>query len=53
MARPIKETPTLYGEEARRFEREIANPKKISAKERREMDAAYELIKSRATFPVL
>jgi len=53
MARPIKETPTLYGADARRFEKEIANPKKISAKERKEMDAAYEWFKSRATFPVL
>ena len=53
MARPIAETPILFGEDARRFEREIANPKKISAKERQEMNAAYELFKSRATFPVL
>ena len=30
MARPIKETPTLYGADARRFEQLIANPKPAS-----------------------
>ena len=53
MAREIAETPILFGEDAIRFEKEIANPKKISEKERREQRAAYELFKSRAKFPVL
>ncbi|MDR2683965.1 MAG: hypothetical protein LBB53_01115 [Prevotellaceae bacterium] len=53
MARPIADTPILFGRDAERFEREIANPKPMSAKERREMDEVYEWFKSRATFPVL
>jgi hypothetical protein len=53
MARPIAETPELYGEDAIRFEKEIANPKKISEEERLEMNAAYEWFKKHATFPVL
>ena len=53
MARPIADTPILFGEDAIRFEKEIANPKKISEKERREQREAYELFKSRAKFPVL
>jgi hypothetical protein len=53
MARPIAETPELYGEDAIRFEKEIANPKKISEEERREQKAAYEWFKKHATFPVL
>jgi hypothetical protein len=52
MARPIAETPFLFGEDARRFEREIANPVKISDEERREQRAAYEWFKARATFPL-
>jgi len=53
MARPIADTPDLYGEDAARFEREIANPRKISEEERREMNEAYEWFKARAKFPVL
>jgi len=53
MARQIAETPDLYGEDAIRFEKEIANPKKISKKERREQREAYEWFKARAKFPVL
>jgi hypothetical protein len=29
MANPIKETPTLYGKDARRFAEAIANPKPL------------------------
>jgi hypothetical protein len=29
MANPIKETPTLYGKDARRFAERIANPKPL------------------------
>lgn len=50
MARPIKETPTLYGEDARRFEKAIANPEKISDKKRAEMQEAYQRIAAMATF---
>jgi hypothetical protein len=53
MARPIADTPILFGADAIRFEKEIANPRKPSAKELREMNKAYEWVKARATFPVL
>ena len=53
MARPIADTPILFGEDAIRFEHEIANPKKISIHERQEQREAYEWFKARATFPVL
>ena len=33
MARPIKETPTLYGKEARIFAEKIAHPKPVSREE--------------------
>ena len=35
MARPIKETPILYGEDARRFEERMKHPRK-ETKEQRE-----------------
>lgn len=52
MARPIKDTPTLYGEDARRFERMIANPKPIRKEVCERMIRNYELIKAIATFPI-
>jgi hypothetical protein len=42
MANPIKETPILYGEDARRFAARIANPKPVSPKKIVEMNKAYE-----------
>lgn len=48
MARPIKETPTLYGADARRFERMIVNPKSVCER----MIRNYEAIKAIATFPI-
>ncbi len=33
MARPIKETPILYGEDARRFEARMKNPPKETREE--------------------
>jgi hypothetical protein len=42
MANPIKETPVLYGEDARRFAERIANPVKISPEENAEMEKAYQ-----------
>ncbi|GHU81111.1 hypothetical protein FACS1894145_8080 [Bacteroidia bacterium] len=53
MARPIKPTPILYGEDAIRFELKMQNVKPISPEKRKEMREAYELVKSRATFPML
>lgn len=52
MARPIKETPTLYGAEARRFEQLIAHPQRISEEVRERMKCTYEQFKAIATFPM-
>jgi len=35
MARPIRETPILYGEDARRFEEEMKRVESISPEQRR------------------
>ena len=53
MARPIKPTPILYGEDAIRFEMRMQNVNPMSKSEREEQRRAYELFKSRATFPML
>ena len=42
MARPIKETPILYGEDARRFEARMQERRRISPEERAKINAAYE-----------
>lgn len=52
MARPIKETPTLYGEDARRFEQMIANPKPASREEKERIMRTYESMKLVASFPM-
>ncbi|MDE6496403.1 MAG: hypothetical protein K2L30_09240 [Duncaniella sp.] len=41
MARPIKETPILFGEDARRFEERMKNPPKESESDRRRRLANY------------
>ncbi len=43
MARPIKETPILFGEDARRFEARMQEKRHISAEERAQMDEAYRI----------
>ena len=43
MARPIKETPILYGEDARRFEARMQERRRISPEERARINANYEL----------
>ena len=45
MARPIKETPVLYGEDARRFERQLKEHKRISPERKAEMERNYEIFK--------
>jgi len=50
MARPIKETPILYGEDARRFEARMQERRRISAEERARINAAYEAVKSVCDF---
>lgn len=47
MARPIKETPILFGEEACRFEMQMLNPQPISAEQKSQMLQDYEFLRSR------
>ncbi|HJA56117.1 MAG TPA: hypothetical protein H9951_12215 [Candidatus Bacteroides intestinigallinarum] len=44
MARPIRETPVLLGEDARRFEERIKNPRKVSKEELERVRKNYELV---------
>jgi hypothetical protein len=53
MARPIKDTPIIYGEDAKRLTEAMENVVPISKEEREKMDKAYEWFKSRAKFPML
>jgi hypothetical protein len=50
MARPIKETPILYGEDARRFEERMHEHRHISAEEKARIQANYEALKATANF---
>lgn len=50
MARPIKETPILFGEDARRFKERMKEHRRISSKERAEMKSIYEAVMSVADF---
>ena len=50
MARPIKETPELYGKDAERFEKMISQPKPVSKEERERARKAYEVMKSISNF---
>ena len=43
MARPLKETPILFGEDARRFEERMKVRRHITPEERARMDEAYRL----------
>ena len=52
MARPIAETPILYGKDAERFMYNMRHVKKISKEERERQQKAYEWAKSIATFPL-
>jgi hypothetical protein len=45
MATKIRETPILYGKDAKRFLEAIANPKKISKEELERIKKNYEEIK--------
>lgn len=47
MARPIKETPTLYGEDARRFAYAVEHPKPVSAEKVRRAMAIYRSMKEK------
>ena len=50
MAKPIKETPILYGKDAERFIHEMKNVKPASEEEKKRVRASYEKIKKLATF---
>ena len=49
MARPIKETPTLYGEDARRFAYAVEHPKPVSSESVKRARRTYLAVK--AKFP--
>lgn len=42
MARPIKETPILFGEDARSFTKRMQNPPKESASDKKRREANYK-----------
>ncbi len=50
MARPIKDTPELTGQDAIRFETLISNPRPVSAEEKERARKAYEVMKSISNF---
>lgn len=50
MARPIKETPTLYGEDAIRFAEAVDNPRPVSITEIAQMEAAHQRFLSMTNF---
>ena len=50
MARPIKETPTLRGEDARLFEQKLRHPQTITHEDVKEAHDAYNRIMSIAKF---
>ena len=44
MARPIKETPILFGSDAKRFEERMQNPPKVSSEKRALIRKSYETV---------
>jgi hypothetical protein len=47
MARPIKETPILYGEEARKFEMRMMNPEPVSKARQESILRDYDFLRTR------
>lgn len=47
MARPIKETPILFGDEARQFEVRMLNPQVVSVERTEEIMRDYEFMRNR------
>lgn len=43
MARPIRETPILFGEDARKFEERMKNPPRVTQAEKKRIMKAYEV----------
>lgn len=52
MARPIRETPVLFGKDARRFEKAIREVKPYSKEKREAMRKEYEEFRSKITFKI-
>lgn len=52
MAKPIKETPFLFGKDAKDFVRENRDVVKASEKEKQEITASYEALKEIAQFAI-
>lgn len=50
MAKPIKETPVLYGRDAERFVKNNRELKKISSEDRKIIQKNYEDLRSIASF---
>ncbi len=50
MAKPIKETPVLYDEDAYRFEIAAHNVTPLPEDKKKELWEAYERLKKRCTF---
>ena len=50
MAKPIKETPVLVGEEALRFAAKIDNPRTVSSEEVKAARQSYESVMAIAKF---
>ena len=49
MARPIRETPTLFGEDASRFDERMKMARDVSKEERERVKRNYELVLKAAT----
>ncbi len=47
MARPIKETPILYGEEAKKFEMRMQKPKPVTKERSARIRQDYEFMRNR------
>ncbi len=52
MAKPIKETPFLFGKDARNFVKENKEVNKASVKEKREINESYLALKEIAQFAI-
>lgn len=44
MARPIKETPILFGSDAKRFEERMQHPPKVSSEKKAQIRKSYEAV---------
>ncbi len=47
MARPLKETPMLFGEEAKKFEMRMLNPEPVTEERKTRIRKDYEFMRSR------